>query len=270
MENAKNLLEKGSKAIGLLESRLLLSFILKRTPAQILAFGEDYFLNEREFSFWENALARRKQGEPFFYIIGEVFFDDLVFKVSPAVLIPRPETEILLFKAIDFIQQNNIQTLLDLGTGSGILAVSLKKRFSHLRVWASDVSIEALNIAQENALKNQVEISFLKSNWFSHINTRFDCILSNPPYVAEDDPHLKDLQFEPQHALVAKEKGRADLRWIIQKAPFYLNPNGALFLEHGHDQGDFCQRILLQNGFQEVFTQNDCADLPRISGGVLR
>ncbi len=261
-------LEQGKKTIGFFEARLLLQFLTGKTAAQILSFGDSIFLNQQQEQFWKSAIVRRQKGEPFFYILGEIDFAGLNFEISPDVLIPRPETELLLFKAIDFIQQNSIVNLLDLGTGSGILAICLKKRFPFLQVWASDFSQNALNIAQKNAKKNAVEIHFLKSNWFENIPHSFDLIVSNPPYIAENDPHLNNLQFEPAHALIAQENGTLDLSTIIQNAPLHLNHNGILLLEHGHNQGDFCQKKLKENGFVHIFTQNDLAQLPRISGGI--
>lgn len=269
-ESAESLLKEGTQKIGLFESRLLLQFLTKKSSAEILGFADSIFLTPKQKAFWDSALVRRQKGEPFFYIVGEVAFGELVFKVTPDVLIPRPETEELLTASCAFLTQKPQAKVLDLGTGSGILAVCLKKRFPQCQVWASDISFAALKIAQENAQKNAQNIQFLKSHWFAQIFDSFDLIVSNPPYIAQDDPHLKALVFEPQNALVAKNHGTADLLEIINSAPKHLNSGGALFLEHGHHQAAICQKALKKNGFCDVFTRYDLSQMPRVSGGFLR
>ncbi len=269
-ESAANLLKKGNAQIGFLESRLLLQFLTQKTAAEILGFGDSIFLNAKQCAFWESAIARRLQGEPFFYILGEVDFGGLVFKISPEVLIPRPETEELLFCACDFLKKQPQAKVLDLGTGSGILAICLKKRFAQCAIFACDFSESALKIAQQNAQQNAAHVRFFKSSWFEKISDSFDLIVANPPYIAENDSHLKNLTFEPQTALVAKNNGLADLFHIIQNAPKYLNSNGALFLEHGHDQQIAVQNVLENSGFCKIFTRYDLSNLPRVSGGFLR
>ena len=269
-ETAQSLLEKGTAAIGFLESRLLLEFLTKKTAAQILGFGAEIFISESQKAFWENAIARRKSGEPFFYIVGEVEFDSLIFNVDKNVLIPRPETEELLFTAHDFLKTRETAKVLDLGTGSGILAIALKKRFPKIKITATDISPAALKIAQKNAAQNGVSVEFVESAWFEKITDSFDLIISNPPYIAENDPHLENLKFEPQSALVAKNNGLADLLEIIAESKNHLKKNGALFLEHGHDQESPVQNALKNHGFSNVFTRYDLANFPRVSGGFLR
>ena len=270
METAESLLKKGTTKIGFLESRLLLQFLTQKSAAQILGFGDTIFLSADQQKFWESAITRRLQGEPFFYIVGEVDFGGLSFSVSPEVLIPRPETEELLFSACDFLTKKTRAKVLDLGTGSGILAVCLKKRFPQCAVSACDFSESALKIAKENARRNAVDVEFFKSFWFEKIADSYDLIISNPPYIAPNDAHLKTLQFEPKTALVAENNGLADLFNIIQNAPKHLNPKGALFLEHGHDQAIAIQESLKKQGFQNIFTRYDLSNLPRVSGGFLR
>lgn len=270
METAESLLKKGTKKIGFLESRLLLQFLTKKSAAQILGFGDAIFLNAEQKNFWESAINRRLKGEPFFYIVGEVDFGGLSFNVSPEVLIPRPETEELLFSACDFLEKKPRAKVLDLGTGSGILAICIKKRFPQCAVSACDFSESALKIAKENAQKNAVDVEFLKSFWFEKITDSYDLIIANPPYIAENDAHLKNLAFEPKTALVAENNGLADLLNIIQNAPNHLNPHGALFLEHGHDQKIAIQKMLKKHDFCDIFTRYDLSNLPRVSGGFLR
>lgn len=217
-------------------------------------------------------LARRARGEPIAYLVGQREFYGRGFRVTPDVLIPRPETELLIDAALSRLPAEADCEVLDLGTGSGCIAVTLALERSRARVCASDISVSALAVARENARQLGADVEFLESDWFQRLpNRRFDLMVSNPPYVASGDPHLGqgDLRFEPQHALSAGADGLADIRRIVGEAPAHLHNGGWLILEHGHDQAPACRQLMIKAGFTDVFDMRDLAGLPRICGGRL-
>lgn len=225
-------------------------------------------------------LQRREQGEPIAYLVGKRGFWKHDFNVTPATLIPRPETELIIEATLQHLDTGKPARILDLGTGSGIIAISLALESPFWQVMGLDQSQDALEIARANARSLQaVNVSFLKSDWFSalddhfHGNTHgFDLIASNPPYIAEHDPHLTqgDLRFEPSKALSSGKDGLQDLRRIIHAAPYFLKHNGWLILEHGYDQQKPVQDLLKQAGFSEVQTLTDLNGHPRTSLGRWR
>ena len=217
-------------------------------------------------------LERRLQGEPVAYIFGEKEFYGITLHVNPAVLIPRPETELLVDLALAKISVESPCHVLDLGTGSGAIAISLATFRPLAHVVAVDASMAALQVAQTNTQRlGLVNLQFIHSDWWQHVPAvpQFDLIVSNPPYIAETDRHLQqgDLRFEPITALAAGDVGLADLQIIIKHAPRYLGTTGTLMLEHGYDQGEAVRYLLKQAGFVAVETHCDLGGMDRVSIG---
>jgi release factor glutamine methyltransferase len=206
------------------------------------------------------------------YLVGVKEFYGLPLRVTPDVLIPRPETEELVEAALERLPQGEGRKVLDLGTGSGCIAIAIARQRPAAQVTAVDSSNPAMALARENAAALDVEVEFLQSDWFAALGRRrFDLIVANPPYVAADDPHLQqgDLRFEPRPALAAGEDGLAELRRIVGAAPKHLRPGGWVLLEHGYDQAEACRDLLHNAGFGELVFRADIAGLPRIAGGRL-
>ncbi len=264
------------------EAEMILATVLSLSRASIIAHPERV-LNAIEAEKILAMITRRAAGEPMAYIIGTREFYGRDFIVSPAVLIPRPETELLVEQALARLFDGNLSTaagqsasqrqVLDLGTGSGAIAVSVAAERPFAKITATDISAAALAVAARNAVQNGVDILFIQSDWFSALSgEKFDLILSNPPYVAEGDPHLTqgDLRFEPRQALTDQalgERGLACIRRIIAHAPQHLCPGGWLLFEHGFDQAVACQRLLAEGGFVELVAVPDLAGIIRVSGG---
>lgn len=211
------------------------------------------------------AAARLHAGEPLAYVLGHQDFWDLRLGVSPAVLIPRPETELLVELALERAQSG--MTLLDLGTGSGAVALACASASSDLSVTAVDLSAEALAQARANAQRLRLAVEFRQSDWFERVRERFDLVVANPPYVAEGDAHLAALTWEPTNALVAGPEGLDHIRHIAARASTHLNPGGWLAVEHGFDQGPACRALLIQNGYVNVETAQDLAGHDRVTHG---
>lgn len=227
-------------------------------------------LTERQRERYLAWVERRRAGEPVAYVTGEREFYSLEFKVTPAVLIPRPETELLVDTALERIPREAPIRVLELATGSGCVAVAIALHRPRARVTATDLSREALVIARENAARHGAGIEFVESDWFAAVAGRqFNLIVANPPYVAERDPCLAegDLRFEPQAALVAGADGLACIRLLVAQARAHLDPGGSLLLEHGHDQATRCRALLEQAGYRDVISRHDLAGIERVSGG---
>ncbi len=216
---------------------------------------------------------RRQQGEPMAYLIGQREFMGHMFQVSPAVLIPRPDTEVLVQTALQLIQNVPEPRILDLGTGSGAIAISLALARPDAQVYASDVSAEALQVAQSNAQRLCGKVEFCAGNWYDAIvgHAAFDLIVSNPPYIAADDHHLVqgDIRFEPRGALTDEADGLSDLRVIITQAADYLRDSAWLLLEHGWDQALAVQDLLRQANYLTIHTYQDLAGMDRVTGGQI-
>ncbi len=253
-----------------LEAQCLAAHGLKVARAWLIAH-DDHCLSPRQYEDLQGLLQRRLDGEPIAYILGRRAFYDLELVVTPAVLIPRPETELLVEAALARLSPKTPCRILDLGTGSGAIALALAYQRPQAQVTAVDRCAQALAVARANAQRLSLNnVRFLQSNWYAGLDAeRFDLIVANPPYVAEDDPHLRqgDLRFEPPEALRAGPDGLADIRAIVASAPEHLRPGGWLLLEHGHDQATACQALLTAAGFETIFTLADLAGLPRVSGG---
>ena len=244
-----------------LEAQILLQHCLKVDRTWLLAHENDVPENHILAEF-EALLKRRLAGEPIAYIIGKREFYGLEFKVTPATLIPRPDTETLVDAALEKIPQEKPCRVLDLGTGTGAIAIAIAKHRSMAQVTAVDASSAALAVAQENAQNlNVSNVQFVLSDWFSMLEGQtFDVIVSNPPYIAEGDSHLKqgDLRFEPMSALAAGKDGLDCIRHIIGHAWQHLAPHGWLMLEHGYDQAEKVADLLRCAGFESI---SSCADL---------
>ncbi|MCF5879372.1 peptide chain release factor N(5)-glutamine methyltransferase [Aeromonas veronii] len=221
-------------------------------------------------------LARRLNGEPIAHLVGEREFWSLPLKVSPATLIPRPDTEVLVEQALTRIPQRPC-AVLDLGTGTGAIALALKSERPEVDVWAVDRMADAAALARENSAALGLPIEVRDGSWFEPLgepdrdNTpRFAVIVSNPPYIDGADPHLEqgDVRFEPRSALVADDAGLADIRHIVAHAPAYLLTDGWLLLEHGWDQGEAVRQLLHDGGYREVATVRDYGDNDRVTLGL--
>jgi release factor glutamine methyltransferase len=255
------------KVIPVAEARLLLLHVASITAAQLAAYPERDLPSSRLPEFM-SLVARRAAGEPIAYLLGSREFYGREFRVSPAVLIPRPETELLVEVGLGKVSHGGTPRILDLGAGSGCVAITLALELG-CEVTAVDVSTDALAVARENAARLGARVRFVESDWFSAFEGTFDLIVGNPPYVAEGDRHLSegDLRFEPMTALACGADGLAAIRRILADAPRHLAPGGWLFLEHGYDQAEAMRTLLEQAGFQSIEQHRDLAGIVRISGG---
>lgn len=269
--------QKLRQALGLeqrearLEVRILLCHALGVARAWLISHDRDV-LAEPAAQTYSALLTRRLAGEPIAYIVGSREFFGLEFKTTPAVLIPRPETELLVELALARMPLNQPCKALDLGTGSGAIALSLARHRPRAAVTAVDQSREALAVARENAARLQMPgVRLLHSDWFSALDGEiFDLIVSNPPYVEAADPCLQsgDVRFEPLSALASGVDGLDDMRRIAAAAPQHLKPGGWLLFEHGYNQGEGCRETLRRQGFLAVETVRDLAGLERVSMGM--
>ncbi|OCQ51082.1 Release factor glutamine methyltransferase [Photorhabdus australis subsp. thailandensis] len=251
------------------DAEILLGFVTCHPRTYILAFGETQ-ISPEQFSQLEILLARRAKGEPIAYITGEREFWSLSLNVSPATLIPRPDTECLVEKALERLSLTPC-CILDLGTGTGAIALAIASERSDCQVTGVDINPDAVTLAQGNAEKLKIQnVDFLQSNWFSSLNNQqFDMIVSNPPYIDEADPHLSqgDVRFEPDSALIAAKQGTADLNTIIDLSRNFLLPDGWLLLEHGWKQGDVVRSLFSESGYHQVATFQDYGGNERITLG---
>jgi release factor glutamine methyltransferase len=254
-----------------LENRILLCHATGLTRVQLITQG-DRPLAPDEAARLDDLVARRLRGEPIAYIVGRREFFGLDFQVGPAVLIPRPDTELIVELALERLPQGGAR-LLDMGTGSGAIAVAVAHTRPDADVTALDVSPDALAVAQANAAANGARVRFLHSSWFDALDAgeSFDVIASNPPYIAAGDDHLArgDLRFEPVGALTDHADGLSALRTIVKGSPRHLAPGGWLLLEHGYDQAPAVRTLLLDAGFTEVQSWRDLAGIERVSGARL-
>lgn len=254
------------------EARLLLGHVLGRPAAWLIAH-DDEVLEEAALLSFASLAARRASGEPVAYLVGHREFFGREFAVSPAVLIPRPETELLVEISLERIGIGEGQKILDLGTGSGCIAVTLALEIPSAQVSAVDISEAALVVAGKNAERHGARLRLLRSNWFDELTGEcFDLIVANPPYVAAADPHLAagDLRHEPPAALSSGAEGLDSIRRIIAGAPAQLAPDGQLWLEHGYDQAAAVRKLLAAAGLADIEQHRDLAGIVRVSGGRLR
>jgi len=254
--------------IDRLDARLLLQYATGCSHADLLARPETPLIAPAcaQFIEW---VARRAAGEPFAYLVGEAEFRGRLFQVTPAVLIPRPETGILIDLALAKLAGLAAPRVVDLGTGSGIVAISLALEYPAAAVAAVDLSPEALAVARNNAGRLAARLDFRQGDWFAPLaGERFDLVVANPPYVADGDPHLalNGLPFEPQMALTDGADGLDCIRRIVAGAAAHLNPGGWLLFEHGYDQGEASRNLLTAAGFKAASTFPDLAGIDRVSG----
>ncbi|MGQ0656472.1 MAG: peptide chain release factor N(5)-glutamine methyltransferase [Betaproteobacteria bacterium] len=242
------------------EARLLLGEAAGLAAAALVAFPERTLAAQATRRF-QTFVERRTRGEPVAYILGRKEFYGLELAVTPAVLIPRPETELLVELALE----RKPASVLDLGTGSGAVALAIKKHLPQARVLAVDSSDAALEVARSNAGELSLGVELRKSRWMAEIEERFELIVANPPYVAEGDPHLADLAYEPRQALVSGADGMDAIREIVRDAPRGLERGGWLLLEHGLGQAEAVRALMSDLG--DVQSWPDLAGTPRVSGG---
>ncbi len=268
MRIAQALSEARAMGVARLDAQLLLAHLLGRAREWLLAHDDDP-LDGPQAAALHALLARRVAGEPLAYLVGEREFCGLALKVSPAVLVPRPETEGLVEWALACLRTAPARSAVDLGTGSGAVALAIKRGRPDVAVVASDASVAALAVAQANAVRHGLAVELVAGSWWTPLTgRRFGLAVSNPPYVAAGDIHLDALTHEPQQALTSGVDGLAALREIIAGAPDHLLPGAWLLLEHGHDQARAVQAMLTAQGFETPVTRADLAGLPRCTGAA--
>lgn len=264
-----------ARTLGLerLDSQLLLLHALGKPAsarAWLLAHDTDELTLEVAQAF-RALCVRRVSGEPLAYLVGSKEFFGLALQVDGRVLVPRPDTETLVDWSLEQLQRPGLLQVLDLGTGSGAIALaiahSLQAAGRPAQITAVDASTDALDVARGNAARLELKVDFIQSGWLAQVTDRFHLIASNPPYIASADPHLAALVHEPLQALTAGADGLDDLRQIIAQAPSHLLPGGWLLLEHGYDQASRVRDLLAQRGFSQVQSRLDLAGIERCSGG---
>lgn len=260
-----------AQALGLdrLDAQMLLLHVLQRTPhdrAWLLAHDTDT-VPPSALSAFEATAQRRAAGEPLAYLTGYKEFFGLQLAVDARVLVPRPDTETLVEWALEVLPGDRAQRVIDLGTGSGAIALALKATRPEWAVVAVDSSHDALAVATANAQRLGLDVQFAAGSWLQGAHGPFDAILSNPPYIRAADPHLDALTHEPPQALASGPDGLDDLRAIIAQAPAQLRPGAWLLLEHGYDQADAVRALLTAAGLQAVQSRHDLAGIARCSGG---
>lgn len=250
-----------------LEARILIAHALKCTRVQLVIRSKDA-LTPQQVTEVSELFMRRMQGEPIAYLTGEREFYGLRFEVTPDVLIPRPDTELLVELAMEKLPKGG--NALDLGTGSGAIAVSLAHTRRDAKVTAADISEAALAVARRNAAHHGVAIQFLHSDWTAKLDGQFDLIVSNPPYIAASDPHLSqgDLRFEPRSALTDDANGMMHIAAIVEGAAAHLKPGCWLLMEHGYDQSAAVRTLLEKAGWQHAQSWQDLAGIERVSGAM--
>ena len=264
---AEALADARRRGVEMLDARLMLGRLLGRTPTQLIARDDDRL--GPAAPLWADWLQRRVAGEPLAYLLGEKEFHGLMLEVTPAVLVPRPETELLVDWAGELLAGvPGGAAVADLGTGSGAIALAIKHAHPGSRVVATDASADALAVAARNARRHAVDVELLEASWWRGLDgRRFAVVVANPPYVAEADAALQALRHEPRSALTPGGDGLAALREIVAGAPAHLEDGGWLLLEHGFDQAAAVAGLLADAGFRAIETRRDLAGHPRATGG---
>lgn len=278
MSTIQNLLDNATIRLAVhsdsprLDAEVLLACVLEKNRSYLRAWN-DKPLDTLTISQFELLISKRFEGVPIAYLTGSREFWSRDFFVTSDVLIPRPDTEILIEHCLAQIPENSSFNILDLGTGSGIIAITLAAERPHAKIIAVDASSSALEIAKKNAHFHKcTNIEFILSDWFCAVpKIKFDLIVSNPPYIPADDSHLTqgDVRFEPKSALISDENGLHDIRLITEQAKNYLMPNGQLVFEHGYNQAQDVQNIFQMFSFVNIQTHRDLAGQPRITIGFL-
>lgn len=267
------LIQQAAKSLNefdtaVLDAQLLLAHVLEKDRTWLYTWSDSVVINDHHQTF-QQLVERRIQGEPIAHILGSREFWNLTLECNASTLIPRPETEHLVEAALE-LDLSKCAKVLDLGTGTGAIALALASEKSDWVVEAVDFSAQAVALAERNALKNDIaNVTFYQSNWFQAVekSVSFDLIVSNPPYVDSKSECLSegDVRFEPKTALIADNSGMADIEYIIANAPNYMNPKGWLALEHGFDQEQRVQKCFDQNKYTNIKTDRDLAGLSRIT-----
>lgn len=262
-----------AQGLARLDAQLLLAHAAGRNRSWVLA-NDQHMLDAAQQQRWAALAGRRAAGEPLAYLTGEREFHGLSLQVTPQVLVPRPDTELLVDWAIECIDSaapaagGAALRVLDLGTGSGAIALAIKQARPGCALTAVDISAEALAVARANGQRLGLPVHWLCSDWFAALDgERFDLILSNPPYIAEHDPHLPALRHEPRGALVSGPRGLDAIEHLAAAARAHLAPHGWLLLEHGHEQAVAVRALLQSRGYQDVATRDDLAGHPRCTAG---
>jgi release factor glutamine methyltransferase len=253
-----------------LDIQILLAYCVAQSRTFLMTWPERE-LTATQLSAFDDLVERRKEGEPIAYLIEQQGFWSLDLRVLPTTLIPRPETELLVEQALAFLSAKPQSEVLDLGTGTGAIALAMAKELPEAKVLGVDINHASIALAKDNAARNNIgNVSFKQSSWYTELAGLFDLIISNPPYIRTDDPHLSqgDVRFEPVRAWVAGTDGLADLRIIIREAPVYLQAGGALMVEHGYDQKHAVSQLFKQSQFVDVSCYQDLAGQDRITVGI--
>ena len=269
LKESTNLLEISSDSASL-DAEILLCQILKKERSFLRAWPDIELQSKQTNQFW-SLIKQRQQGTPIAYITGNKEFWSRDFHVNPDVLIPRPDTELIIELSLKLILDNKPIKIIDLGTGSGIIAITLAAERLQADISATDLCLAALSIAKLNARKHDINnIKFYQSNWFANVPPiKFNLIITNPPYIAEDDVHLTqgDIRFEPRSALCSGKQGLNDIIIIADTARNFLEPGGHLLIEHGYDQQNSVQSILKDYHYDFVQTATDLSGQPRVTYG---
>ena len=249
-----------------LDSEILLMKALRVSRAYLYTYN-DKVIAESKKQLLEELVTRRMNKEPIAYILEKKEFWSRDFYINQHTLIPRPESEMLVELIIQTNSRKKISCILELGTGCGCISVSIAKELSHSQIVSTDICAKALEVANKNAQHYGVNnISFIKSDWFNELdNQKFDCIVSNPPYIRKDDPYLNELTFEPSKALVSSNDGLEAIEIIVSDAAEYVSPEGQIFIEHGKDQEKEIQKIFELNNWRDIICYRDLGGLPRIT-----
>ncbi len=261
--------DQTESSLSLLDIELLLAFRLKKSRSFVRAF-EDSKISDNVLAQLKKDIQKLADGYPLAYLLGEKDFWDMTLKVTEDTLIPRSDTETLIEVAIRLLPDNFSGNLIDLGTGSGAIAIAMSRVFPKANIWASDFSEKALAVAEENAQNWQkTPITFLRSDWLTPLDNTvipaFDVIVGNPPYIEENDEHLSNLVHEPITALTASDKGLADIKTIISQAPKYLQNDGILMLEHGYNQGKAVRNLFAKTDWYNIKTYQDLGGNERVT-----
>ena len=278
LNNAESLIRSGTKKLSSisnvprLEAEVLLSFLLD--IKRIKFHTDDIDIDSKVMNKFKTMIESRFRGMPLAYLTGQKEFWSMNFFINQSVLVPRPETELLIENAIEIFKNHESPNILELGTGSGIISIVLQKELSNPDITAIDISEEALKIAKMNAEKHEIsDIRFIVSDWFSEImNEKFDLIISNPPYVDRSklsNEELFGIDMEPEIALYSENDGTSDLEFIIKKSPDYLKDGGWLILEHGYDQSSFCVSEMKTAGYSRINNSKDIQNITRTTFGML-